>query len=482
MTDSSDSGRKLRARREKILSDPRIARLIVELSLPLFVSGSLQSLYSIIDTFWLSLLGPAALGTPTVSWPYRGVLMSIGFGLASAVSALAGQYIGAGEYRKASRSVGSVLGLLLAIGVPASLGFLLFRDLYLDAISVTSDIRPLADAYIAVTMAGVPFMYTFLVFNFAIGAAGDTSTPMKVSVVSTLLNFVLDPLLIFPAGLGVVGAALATLISNMVAGLYGAYSFATGRHGIKLGLKDLAPAREYLSKIASISLPPIGERFFTTLGFIVMMRIVNGLGTAIVAAYSIGQVVLNLDHVIVFPLVRSTSIVVAQSLGAQLYERAKRAAKTGLGLILGLVLAYILGIIIIKDYFIGVFTSDPEVWSAADRMLLVFGPSVLGFNLFILAGSIARASGHTLLVSLLGISRLWLIRIPLSWYLAYVAGLGDLGLWAGMAVSNWAIGLAATAWILSWTWAKPVIEVPGVRGLEKLGGERKKLNSGLGLD
>ncbi len=455
-----DSRRRVEKRREKILRDPRIARLIIELSLPLFVSGSLQSLYGIIDTFWLSMLGPAALGTPTVSWPYRGVLMSIGFGLSSAVSALAGQYIGAGDYRRASRSVGSVLGLLLAIGVPGALVFYVFRWAYLDAITVTEDIRPLADAYIAVTLAGIPFTYLFLVFNFAMGAAGDTTTPMRVSVLSTLLNFVLDPVLIFPAGLGVVGAALATLVSNIVAGLYAVHSFATGRHGIRLSAADLLPDRGLLGKILHISLPPMGERLFTTFGFIVMMRIVNGLGTAIVAAYSIGQVVLNLDHVIVFPLVRSTGIVVAQSLGAGLLDRARRAALTGLGLMTGLVIGYIVFLVALRHPFIGVFTSDPVVWKAADRMLLVFGPSVLGFNLFILAGSIARASGHTLLVSMLGITRLWGIRIPLSWHLAYTMGMGDLGLWLGMATSNWAVGLAAATWLLWGRWARPVIEAP----------------------
>ncbi len=445
-------------RRRRILEEPRLARLIVELSLPLFVSGSLQSLYGIIDTFWLSRLGPAALGTPTVSWPYRGVLMSLGFGLASAVSALAGQYIGAGEYRKASRSVGGVLGLLLAIGVPGSVLFYLGRGLYLDATSITPEIRPLADAYIAVTLAGVPFMYLFLVFNFALGAAGDTVTPMKVSVATTLLNFALDPLLIFTAGLGVVGAALATLASNAVAGAYAAYSFATGRHGLRIYPRDLLPDRRLLAKIVEIGGPMTGQRLLTNFGFIVMMRIVNGLGTPVVAAYSIGQVFLSIDHVIVFPLIRGTSIVVAQSLGAGLIERAKKAAKTGLLLITGLVAAYIAALLVARGAFISVFTSDPQVWEAADRMLLIFGPSVLGFDLLMFANSIARASGHTLFVSVLGAARLWLLRIPLSWLLAYRLGWGDTGLWAGMAASNWATGAAGAAWVFSWRWAKPVIE------------------------
>ncbi len=449
--------RSLEERRQRILGDPRITLLIVELSLPLFVSGSLQSLYSIIDTFWLSRLGSAALGTPTVSWPYRGILMSLGFGLASSLSALTGQYVGAGDYRRASRSVGQVLGLLLAVGVPGSIAFYAARGLYLRATNIPADVAGLADAYIAVTLAGVPFIYVFLVFNFALGAAGDTRTPMMVSAATTLLNFALDPIMIFTMGWGVVGAAAATLIANIAAGLYAAYSLARGAHGLRVSPRDLVPGGEILRLIARVGGPTTLQRLLTTLGFAVMMRIVGGLGTPVVAAYSIGQVVLSIDHIIVFPLVRSTGIVVAQSLGAGLLDRARRALNAGLRLIVALVSAYAALLVAGRNHFIGVFTDDPEVYKAASRMLLIFGPSVLGFNLTILADSIARSSGHTAFMSALGAARLWLLRIPLSYILAYKAGLGDTGLWAGMAASNWATGIAATAWLLSYKWLRPII-------------------------
>ncbi|MEB3851195.1 MAG: MATE family efflux transporter [Desulfurococcales archaeon] len=450
--------RGLAERRKRILGDPRVTLLIVELSLPLFVSGSLQSLYSIIDTFWLSRLGSAALGTPTVSWPYRGVLMSLGFGLASSLSALAGQYIGAGDYRRASRNVGQVLGLLLAVGVPGTIAFYAARHLYIDATRMPEDVAALAEGYIAVTLAGVPFTYVFLVFNFALGAAGDTRTPMKVSVATTLLNFALDPLMIFTLHMGVVGAAAATLASNVVAGSYAAYSLLTGAHGLRVRPGDLLPEGRTLKLIARVGGPTTAQRLLTTVGFVVMMRIVGGLGTPVVAAYSIGQVMLSIDHIIVFPLVRSTSIIIAQSLGAGLLDRAKRALQAGLRLVVALVGLYVAALVAARDHFIGVFTGDPQVYSAASRMILIFAPSVLGFDLTILADSTARSSGHTLLVSLLGAARLWLLRIPLSYTLAYRLGLGDTGLWLGMAASNWATGAAALAWLLSYRWLRPIVE------------------------
>ena len=451
---------RLEEQRRAILESPELGKLIIALSIPLFVSGSLQSLYSIIDTFWLSRLGSAALGTPTASWPYRGVLMSIGFGLASSISALTGQYIGAGDYRRASRVVGYVLGLLMLIGIPGTILFYLARGYYLDLARIPPDVSRLADMYIAVTLAGVVFNYLYLTFNFALGAAGDTRTPMKISVAATLLNFVLDPILIFTLHLGVLGAALATLFAAMASGLYAVYSFATGRHGYKITPSDLVVDSYHLRLITKVSLPPTVQRLLTTLGFLVMMGIVGGLGTPILAAYSIGQVVLSLDHVIVFPLIRSTSIVVAQTLGANLLERARKAALTGLGIMTLLVTLYIGGLIIGKDYFIQIFTNDPQVAQASHNMLLIFGPSVLGFDILMLAGAIARASGHTLGMSILGTIRLWLIRIPASYTLAYKLEMSDTGLWLGMNISNTITGIIALAWILSRRWLKPIIKTP----------------------
>jgi len=461
------SNGRIAERRRKILYEPRIARLILELSIPLFISGSLQSIYGIADTFWLSRLGSAALGTPTVSWPYRGVLGAIGFGFASTLSALAGQYIGAGDYRKASKSVSQVFGLLTVIGVIGTAVFYVLRGYYLDLTHAPPDVAALANQNIAVTLLGLPFMYFFLVFNFTLGSAGDTKTPMKISVSTSLLNFALDPVLIFTLKLGVFGAALATLISGMAAGLYGLYSLITGRHGIRITLRDMIPDPEIYRLIARIGGPTTVQRLLTTLGFLVMMRIVNGLGTPIVAAYSIGQVVLSIDHIIVFPLVRSTSIIVAQSLGAGLLERAKRAFHTGFRLMVTLITLYIAFLVVFRDPFIRVFTSDPQVAEAASRMLLIFGPSVIGFDLTVLAGAIARSSGHTLLVSAVGTARLWLMRIPFSYYLAYVRRLGDTGLWWGMALSNWITGAVLVAWLFTYRWLKPVIkEAPTGKGRE----------------
>ncbi len=444
--------------REKILTSRNMPGLLLWLAMPLVVSGSLDSIYSIIDTFWLSLLGKEALATPNVSWPYTSILFAIGLAIAGAASGIAGQYIGDRNYREASRTMGVALGLLLLFGVPASTLFALSANKYLVLANVPEEVRVLARIYIIIIAASIPLIYIFLVFNFALGAAGDTRTPMKISIATTLINAALDPILIFLAGWGVAGAALATAIARGSASLYAIYSFKTGRHEVKVALADLKPDIDRLKLIGKVALPVVFQRVGVTLGFTSMVPIISGLGTPVLAAYAIGQVVLHIDHVIAFPLIRATSIVVAQSLGADKIERAKKAAFSGIAMIVVAVGIYIVVLLAIRSFFVDIFTDDPMVAQIAKNMLLIFGPSVLGFNLLMLSDSIGRASGHTLFVSLAGLTRLWLLRIPLSWLLAYKLGYNDTGLWAGMAISNYVSGIVGLAWILKGNWCKPVIK------------------------
>ncbi len=455
------AGDRLRRLRERVLTEPSLAKLIAWLTLPLVLSTSIGTVYEIVDTFWLSLLGKEALGVPPISWPYPDLLFAVVFGLSTGISSLVGQYIGAGRFREASEAAGTVLGLAMLIAVPGSLAIALTSHLYLKAIRVPPEVYPLAHSYLVVLALSTPLSAVFMLFSMMLSAAGDTRTPMYLSVASTLVNMVLDPILMFgllglPA-LGVLGAALATAVARGFSAAYSIYSLATGRHGFRIGLRDMVPKPSYTRTVVKVSAPVIAERMLMTGGFMVMAGVVSGLGTPVLAAYSIGQVIMGFDRIIIMPLGRAVGIIVAQSLGAGMLDRAKAAARLGVGLALLTTGTYSAVLVVFAEPFASIFTRDPVVLEVATTMVRVFGPSITGFSLLMVANTVARSSGHTLLVSVLGFSRLWLLRIPLSWLLAYALGLGHLGLWTGMAVSNYVTGGIAAAWTLRGRWARPLV-------------------------
>jgi len=460
-------GDRIKQLRERVLYEESLVKLIFWLAVPLMVSSSVNVLYEVVDTFWLSRLGKAALGTPIISWPYPDILFGIAFGLSSSVSALVGQYIGAGRFHEATRAAGTVLSLMTLVTVPGAAAIIATAGLYLQAIHVPPDVRPLAHIYLSVLATGTPLGALFLFFSMALSSAGDTKTPTVVGALATIVNFVLDPILIFGLlglpRLGVLGAALATFAARMFSTAYAVYSLSTGKHGLKLGLRDLRLEKKYLRMVWRISTPQIGQRLAMTLGFMTMAGLVSGLGTEVLAAYSIGQVVLSLDRIISFPFGRATGIVAAQSLGAGMIDRARKALKTGLALLLAFVGAYIASLMLYAKPFASIFTRDLQVMRVTMDMICIFGPSIMGFTLLTLASIIARSSGHTLFISALGAARLWALRVPLTWLLAYQLSLGEKGLWLAMALSNWVTGLTALAWLFESGWARPVIEGGGER-------------------
>ncbi len=456
------SSERLRRLREKVLTEPSVFRLVVWLAIPLIASTSVRTLYDIVDIFWVSRLGKEALGAPIVSWPYPDILFGVVFGLTASISALVGQYIGAGRFDEARRAAGTILTIILAITLPGSVAIAATAPLYLDAIRVPPDVWPLALQYLVIIALGMPFAAIFMYFFTLLSAAGDTRTPMRLSIASTVLNMILDPILIFgllglPA-MGVAGAALATTIARLFAASYAVYSLVTGRHGFKIALRDLVPRQDILLSAFKVSAPVMGERLAMTFGFMVMAGVVSGLGTEVLAAYAIGQVILGFDHIIVMPLARSVSIIVAQSLGANVRERAREAVDVGLTLVSIVIGAYTVFMVVAAEAFASIFAEEENVIHVAAAMARIFGPSVLGFSLLTLANSVARGSGHTLLVSILGFARLWLLRIPLSVLLAYMLGMGHVGLWLGMALSNHVTGIASVAWLAIAKWDRPVIK------------------------
>ena len=454
----SMSEERLKHLRERVLYERRLVRLIMGLATPLVLSTAISAVYEVVDTFWLSRLGPAALSTPTVSWPYRGVLMSLVFGITASASSLVGQYIGAKNFRMAARSVGTVLGILFLILVPGSTLFIFFERYYISLTRIPPPIKPLAFDYILILLLVTPLSGINITFFTAIGATGDTKTPMKVSLMSTIINFILDPIFIFLLRLGVLGAALATAAAIAANTTYAVISFFTGRHGIKLRLRDLVPEKSLLPLVFRVSTPMVAQQLGTSLGFVTMIRIVSGLGTPVVAAYSIGQVILSFDRILTMPIARATSIILSQALGAGFRKRAIEAVHKGLGLLMIWTGGYIGLILAVMNPFISVFTKDPLTFSASQRMIVIFGPSIIFFAIYMLANSLARGSGHTLFMASVGLARLWLLRIPLSWLFAYRAGLGDTGLWTGMAISNYFAGLLGLVWGLSGKWARAIIK------------------------
>ncbi|RLG86999.1 MAG: MATE family efflux transporter, partial [Thermoprotei archaeon] len=428
--------------------------------------------YNLADTFWLGKLGKADLAAPTVSWPLIMLFYSIGMGFSFAGATLISQYIGAGEREYANRCVGYLLGFMLLMSLSIStIGFIV-SPLVLELMGVPLDVLPKAINYIRVIFAGIPLAFIGFAFMAILNSIGDTRTPTILSIISSLINVVLDPLLIFgwlgfPA-LGVMGAAIATIASRSIISVIGLYLLAKGFAGIKIGFRDLFFRLWWLRHVVRIGTPLSIQRSANSLGFVIMMSLVSQMGTAVIATYGIGIRVIDVIQAFTWGIMRASSIMIGQNIGAEKYQRAGQIAFKNMALVSMLLGVGALLIYLSRSFIFAVFINDPVVIEEGDKFVTFFIPSLPFFGLFFIAGAVAQGSGHPTVYTIISIIRLWVLRIGFSYLLGIFMGMGSIGIWIAMSISNMGAGIMATTWVMKGSWKQRVIEIPRAKRISAM--------------
>ena len=446
--------------REEILHGP-IERTLLRLAGPLIVSNMVQVLYNLIDTFWLGKLGREELSAPGASWPFIATLMSLGMGFAIAGFAFVTQYIGAKDFKRANRSAGALYSLSLLFAVAVAVIGSLSAPYVLKLMDVSPDVYPYALNYTLVIFIGIPFAFTYYAFTFLLRAVGDTKTPMVISFFTVGLNTLLDPVLIFGLGpfpeLGVVGAAIATMFSNSVGSVIGAYYLITGKKGIKFTREDLRPDLEFYRKIFRVGLPSALGQSLNAFGFMILTRIIFQFGTVAFAAYAIANRLTNFMFAIANGIAQAMGTMVGQNIGAGKFERAKKIAERTMLINLAVLTAGTAFIVIFNQPVFRAFINDPAVLHEASLVAKYFLTSLPFFGVFSVVTGVFQAAGKTKVSMALGLIRLWGLRIPLSYTLGLVVG-ASWGVYLGMGLSNVLSAIVALAWFLRGSWMEKLIE------------------------
>ncbi len=204
-----------------------LLRNLVKLSLPIVISNFLQMFYNITDIFWLGKLGDVAKEAVSVAgmtFPLIFFIISFGFGFVVAGTSLISQYKGAGKPKKMKRVVGQFCIILIIFTIIFILISSFFIKDILHLLKTPAPIFQRAITYFSIILYGMPALFVFLSFQSFSRGLGDTISPLKVQIISILINVVLDPLLIFGVGfiprLETQGAAISTLIARVIAAVF----------------------------------------------------------------------------------------------------------------------------------------------------------------------------------------------------------------------------------------------------------------------
>ncbi|MGQ3412005.1 MATE family efflux transporter [Natrinema sp. LN54] len=452
------------------LTDGPLVRPMIRLAWPLIVIQLLQVAYNVGDTFWLGALSPDAVGAVSLAFPLLFLLIAIGGGFTTAGAILIAQHTGA-KSGDAGLIAGQTLSFvsLVAVGLSA-LGFVatepMLAVLPADA-ETQAAIIPLAAEYLRVFFLGLPFLFGFFVFVALMRGYGSTRTPMRVMLVSVVINVAIDPLLIFGVGplprLEVQGAAVATLLSRGIATAIGFYLLYYTDVGPDIQPSHLRPRREYVAKITRLGIPTALEQSMTALALVAMTAMVVTFPPAVVAAYGLGNRLISLAFLPALGMGQATDTIVGQNLGAGEPDRAARAVRLAAGVIGSVMFAAGVLAALFPEPFVSVFvTAD----AAGKQATIDYGVTYLRFAavgfafmgvLQVIQGAF-RGAGNTKTALAFAVLGLWIVRVPVTYYLLFVAGWGPTGIWTGVVIGDIAGAIAAVAWFSRGTWKGTLVD------------------------
>lgn len=401
---------------------------------------ALNSLYSLVDAFWLGKMrvgareALAAVG-PTAALSF--IVVAFGTGFGSGGTALVAQHTGAKRPRQADEAAGQTLLLLpLVTTVMASLMFI-FASQVLSLLQTPTEVKPKALAFLRIILIGMPFIAFNIGYGSALRALGDTLTMVMIGVCTNLLNFVLSPLLIFGLGpvpaMGIRGAATVGAFAEVMTAVTCVVLLRRGRSGLRLTRADFRPNKQIIRQIFRIGLPAGVSMCSNSLGFLALQAMISSLGTTVMGAYTVGSRIIEICGIPSWALAMSTAPVVGQALGAGKPELARRAVRTSVMLFaFGMLAPYAL--IMAEGHLVArAFINDARVIAEAGRFFLIVPASNYFFNVLTVLMSAFYGSGHTRPVMAISLLRQWGLRIPIALLLGFRASWKSLGIYFGLA-------------------------------------------------
>lgn len=425
--------------KSEFLGKDDIKKLLIKLSTPVILGMLVQALYNVVDTFFVGLAYGAdsvqAIGGLSIAFPVQMIIMAFGIVLGTGGSSIISRALGAREYNKAERVLGNVFSLSVFLSIIIGIPCLLYLDQILEVFGATAGVLPYARDYLKyIILGGVFFVFGVAAQNI-VRSEGNARLAMNAMLVGGGLNIFLDPLFMFGFGMGVEGAAIATVLSQAVASVWLLLYYLKGKGTVKFRSDTLKPDSGIIKEIGAIG---IGSFIMECSMSVMMIFVYNALaiygGDVAIAIFG---VVMKINSFIFLPLLGmgfGLQPIVGFNYGAKRYGRIVEAVKmslvaaTAFGL-LGLSIIYLF-----TEQLLGLFSADPEYLELGKSaiMLMVLGTPLIGFT--VITSILFQAMGKAKPAFLLSISRQLLFLIPAVVFLPRAYGLW--GVWASFPVSD----------------------------------------------
>jgi len=311
----------------------------------------------------------------------------------------------------------------------------------------------------------LPFLFLYAMVQALLRGVGEVRVPLFIVGGTVAINFVLDPILIFgkfgaPA-LGVTGAAVATMISQLLAAIVSMRVLFGGRYGIHVRWRDFRPDFAFVKRAFLLGYPASIEQSARGLGMTAMVFLVTAFGTVATASYGVGVNVFNVAIIPAMGLAMATSTLVGQNIGAGNIPRAEEVARLAAIITFVVLTAFGLLCMIFAPAIVAFFVPEDAAVIAEGATFIrvaLWSAGFIGLQYAMLG--VLRAAGEMLPAMAIGLASQWLIQLPLAYFLSRHTSLGLNGLWWSMPSANIAAASLASLWFLRGGWKQKRLIAP----------------------
>jgi putative MATE family efflux protein len=436
-------------------------RAILLLAIPMVLEMVLESLFAVVDVFWVGRVGANAVATVGLTESLMLLIFAIGMGLSLSTTAMVARRIG--EKDPEDAAVAGVQAIILGLVVSVGLGVpaLIFAPNLLHLMGASPEIVATGSGYARIALGGSGVVVLLFLNNAIFRGAGDAAIAMRLLWVSNIINLILDPCLIFGWGpfpkLGVTGAALATFTGRGIGVLYQFYRLMHGTERIRVLRRQIRVNLDVIWRLFRLSLTGIFQFLIAQTSWIGLVRIVSIFGADALAGYTIAIRIVIFAILPSWGLSNAAATLVGQNLGAKQPERAETSVwRTGLYnmIFLG---SIGIGFILFAPQVVHIFTHDPAVVPLAVSCLRIVSTGNIAFSYGMVMLQAFNGAGDTLTPTIVNFFGCWVFEIPLAWWLAIRLGMHSNGVYWSIVIAEAAIAAASIILFKRGRWKRRLI-------------------------
>ena len=441
----------------KMLTEGDVQKGLIKLVIPMILGNLLNIAYNIVDTIWIGqMIGPKGLGAIAVSFPIILILMAIASGVTVAANVLIGQYFGANNEKQVTyiSKVATTISLTTSL-ILALLGYIFAPNLMIF-LNTANEIMEYSVSYFRISMIGFPFMFYYFLVSALLRGIGDTIRPLIFLAIASIVNLILDPLMIkgigiFPA-MELDGAAYATVFSQFISVLVSMIYLKMKNSIVKANIFNITFDFNIAKLMFKIGLPFSLMQLIVSISWAFINRLINTYGSTASASVAISMRVDSLSFLPLLALSAGIATMVSQNIGAGKMERIKEIYKAGIKMAVLISTFMALFSMLFPELIVRMFTDDMGVLEYTKSYIYVVMPSIIMLSIMFSTNGIINGAGKTFMLMIFAFISHIIIRVPLAYIISKVINLW--GIWTAIAIGNFFSMVFSLMYYFSNRWKK----------------------------